>query len=1350
MQSGLLNAASLMNDKTFGYAFIKKPLLLSLATILSVAFAFGQAPTVTGFTPASGPAGTSVTITGTNFNAAAASNIVFFGATMATITAAGTTSLTVTVPSGATYQPISVLNSATALAGYSATPFVSTFTPNKGNITSADMAPKVDFAGGSNPYSIAIGDLDGDGKPDLAVVNQGANTVSVFRNTSASGSITATSFAAKVDFATGSYPVSVVIGDFDGDGKPDLAVANYLGSTVSILRNTSSSGSITVASFAAHVDFATGKNPYSIAAGDIDGDGKPDLALADQGGNTVSVLRNTSTSGSITTASFAARVDLTTGNYPLGVAIGDLDGDGKPDLAVVNGNSGTVSVFRNISSSGSIKANSFAARVDFATGSFPYSIAIGDLDGDGKPDLAVANYYDATVSVLRNTSTTGSITASSFAAQVDFATGTEPNRVAIGDLDGDGKPELAVTSNFNSTVSVFHNNASSGSITAASFAARVDFATGNGPESVAIGDLDGDGMPDLAVVSYNDNKVSVLRNNPLFGPALSSLSAVGASLTNASNVNYTATFGGAVSGLTASNFSITASGVTGASVGTPVTGDGGITWTVPVSTGAGDGTIQLSLANATAVLPGISTAVPFAGDTYTIDKTPPTIIIGAPSVATIGAGGPGMVSYTATYADANFNVSNLTNSGITLNTTGTATGTVNVTGGGTSYTVTISSITGLGTLGISVGAGYTSDLAGNTDPGAGPSTLFNVTNESTDAILSNLSLDAGPLTPGFSPGVNSYMRTLVNGVNAVTIVPTADDAGATILINGTDGIVSGATSNPIPVWVGSNIITVQVTAADGTTTQTYTLTLVEAGASNDLLTSLALSKGVLSPAFAGTNGSYTASVVNNISSVAITPVTADPYATVTVNGTPANPGTAFGPISLAPGPNVIITTVTAQNDTATRTYTVTVTRALSSNDKLQSLRLSTGTLSPAFTRFTTSGYTDNAVNGVQSITITPTAVDAGATLLINGTMPITSGGTSGPIALAVGPNIIAITVTAADGANQDYTVTVTRAPSDKANLFKLGPSIGGLTPAFTSTNTTYTIAADNSRGSITLTPVSSDANAIIKVNGTAVISGMATAPIALAEGAQTVISTVVTAQNGTTAKTYTLTVTRAPSSNATLSRLGPSIGGLTPAFTSTNTSYTIAADNSRGSITLTPVSGDANATIQVNGTTVTSGTVFGPIALAPGPNTITTVVTAQDSTTTKTYTLTVTRAASGADSYDPGISVTIPIAIGTIETPTLVEDGIQVRQGVSPNGDGINDFLQIDNIIQYPDNKLAIMNRNGQLVFETSGYDNSSKVFDGHSNKNGQMQLPGTYFYQLDYTVSGVTKHKTGFIVLKY
>ena len=153
------------------------------------------------------------------------------------------------------------------------------------------------------------------------------------------------------------------------------------------------------------------------------------------------------------------------------------------------------------------------------------------------------------------------------------------------------------------------------------------------------------------------------------------------------------------------------------------------------------------------------------------------------------------------------------------------------------------------------------------------------------------------------------------------------------------------------------------------------------------------------------------------------------------------------------------------------------------------------------------------------------------------------------------------------------------------------------------------------------------------------------------------------------------------------------------------------------------------------------------IPLAVGPNTITTVVTAQDGTTTETYTVTVTKAAppAGDSFYVPQISVTRPS-----DSLQMVSDGIFVHPGVSPNGDGINDVFTIDNIANYPENKVTIIDRNGALVYSAKGYDNRNKAFDGHANLNGKMLQPGTYFYELEYTVGGVSKRKTGFVVLKY
>ncbi len=166
--------------------------------------ALGQ--TITSFSPLSAKPGDAVTITGTGFNTTPANNIVFFGATRATLTAATATSITATVPTGATYAPITVLNTTTVRIAASRANFNPVYAPAKTGITNNDFPAKIDFTTGTTPFSIAIGDLDGDGKPDLAVANNGSNTVSVFRNTSSSGSITASSFAAKIDFNTGSDP----------------------------------------------------------------------------------------------------------------------------------------------------------------------------------------------------------------------------------------------------------------------------------------------------------------------------------------------------------------------------------------------------------------------------------------------------------------------------------------------------------------------------------------------------------------------------------------------------------------------------------------------------------------------------------------------------------------------------------------------------------------------------------------------------------------------------------------------------------------------------------------------------------------------------------------------------------------------------------------------------------------------------------------------------------------------------------------------------------------------------------------------------------------------------------------
>lgn len=554
-----------------------KKILLLTYSLLICAVSFAQ-PVITTFSPTMDTIGSSVTITGTGFNTTANQNIVFFGATQAVVTAASADSLTVIVPLGATYQYISVTNLGNNLTAYSAKPFVVTF---EGDVF---FSAKIDSTTGTQPYSVSTGDIDGDGKPDLVVTNNFINTVSVFRSTSTSGII---SFAAKVNFATGSGPSSVSIVDINGDGKPDLVVVNGGSNTVSVFRSTSSLGII---SFAAKVNFATGSGPNSVVITDIDGDGKSDLAVTNYSSNRVSVFRNTSTSG---TVSFATKVDFITSSGPVSVSVGDIDNDGKPDLSVANDNINTVSVFRNTSTLGTL---SFANRVDFPTGSLPRSVKIGDIDGDGKLDLAVTNYNSNTVSVFRNTSTSGTV---SFAAKVDFATGFNPYSVSIGDIDGDGILDLAVVNGGGNDVSVFRSTSSSGIV---SFAAKVDFITGFNPYSVSIGDIDGDGKPDLAVANSGSNTVSILQQNPP-PPAITSFTPSSGCPNTASVVITGTGFLGATAvrfgGINALIFTVNSATQITATVGNSTTGTIQVTTMYGTVVSAGTFTVypQLSCAN---------------------------------------------------------------------------------------------------------------------------------------------------------------------------------------------------------------------------------------------------------------------------------------------------------------------------------------------------------------------------------------------------------------------------------------------------------------------------------------------------------------------------------------------------------------------------------------------------------------------------------------------------------------------------------------------------------------------------------------------------------------------------------
>ena len=338
------------------------------------------------------------------------------------------------------------------------------------------------FTAGDGPVSVAVGDFNGDGKPDLAVANELSlfpSNVSVLLG-SATGS-----FGGPTNFPVGdfTFPFSVAVGDFNGDGKPDLAVANSFAGNVSVLLGNGTGG------FTGPTNFPAGSDPASVAVGDFNGDGKPDLAVANQSSGNVSVLLGNGTGG------FTGPTNFPAGNHPFSVAVGDFNGDGKPDLAVANEFSNNVSVLLGNGTGGFTGPTNFPAGID------PVSVAVGDFNGDGKPDLAVANQSPPKVSVLLGNGTGG------FTGPTNFPAGSGPASVAVGDFNGDGKPDLAVANQLSGNVSVLLGNGTGG------FTGPTNFPAGIGPASVAVGDFNGDGKPDLAVANVNDDNVSVLLNS---------------------------------------------------------------------------------------------------------------------------------------------------------------------------------------------------------------------------------------------------------------------------------------------------------------------------------------------------------------------------------------------------------------------------------------------------------------------------------------------------------------------------------------------------------------------------------------------------------------------------------------------------------------------------------------------------------------------------------------------------------------------------------------------------------------------------------------------------------------------
>ncbi len=348
---------------------------------------------------------------------------------------------------------------------------------------SAQFQPRVDYAVGPSPYGVAVGDFNGDGKPDLVVTNNGGNpnTLSILLG---NGDGT---FQPHTDIAGGGNPLQVIVADFNRDGKLDLAVANSINNTVTVLLGKGDG------TFQSPVAYTTGTTPQWLVAADFNGDGNLDIATANYEGDywsgSISILLGNGD------GTFQGQARYPVGINPFGIMAADFNHDGNLDLAVVcnNGYYGVWILLGN-------GDGSFQSPVYYPSGYNPRVGVVTDLNGDGNPDIAIANCISNSVSILFGDGT------GNFASQIVYPAGVCPQTLAGGDFDGDGNFDLVTPNSGSNNVSMLKGNDSG------AFQTGNSFAVGSNPMFVAVADFNGDTAPDLVVTNVADNTVSVLMN----------------------------------------------------------------------------------------------------------------------------------------------------------------------------------------------------------------------------------------------------------------------------------------------------------------------------------------------------------------------------------------------------------------------------------------------------------------------------------------------------------------------------------------------------------------------------------------------------------------------------------------------------------------------------------------------------------------------------------------------------------------------------------------------------------------------------------------------------------------------
>ncbi len=428
------------------------------------------------------------------------------------------------------------------------------------------------------------------------------------------------------------------------------------------------------------------------------------------------------------------------------------------------------------------------------------------------------------------------------------------------------------------------------------------------------------------------------------------------------------------------------------------------------------------------------------------------------------------------------------------------------------------------------------------------------------------------------------------------------------------------------------------------------------------LASLTVTPGGLQPAFFANTTNYTVNAPTSATSVTVIAVPKDNTAIVTIDGvvTSQRSVTLGGPGST----KTILIVVETLNGLET-TYTVTVTRLLSSDNNLSALTVTSGSLAPAFTS-STLDYTVNVATNITSVTVSATKSDPNA--VISGDLPSQGQATiqlDGP-----GTNkVISVIVTAPNGDSKAYRITVNRAaPSSNNNLSALSVTPGSLVPTFAANTLSYTVNVATTVTSVDVSATKADADAVMSGDltaGTGIATGQATIPLD-GPGTSKAVSITVTAPSGAS-QTYTVTVNRAaPSSDNNLSALSVTPGSLDPTFAANTLSYTVNVATTVTSVDVSATKADADAVMSGDvtaGTGIATGQATIPLD-GPGTSKVVSITVTAPSGASQTYAVTVNRAAPSSDANLAALTVTggplVPdfapnTTIYTVDVPSSVD-----------------------------------------------------------------------------------------------